>query len=162
MSKKVLLKGGIFPFRRKLYFTAMKFLRILFIAVFIGCCLPVFAQQKNPVSVKNPPKTKSSNLFFGIASYYHNKFHGRKMANGHIYSKIKLTAASNKIPLNRYVRVTNMKNHKMVIVKITDRMNRKNKRLIDLSLIAAQKIKMTGYGIVPVKVELLPKGYKPQ
>lgn len=84
------------------------------------------------------------------------------MANGERYSKIKMTAASNILPLNRWVKVTSLQNHRIVIVKITDRMSKNNKRLVDLSLAAAKKIRMISSGFVSVKVELMPKDYRPQ
>lgn len=88
----------------------------------------------------------------GIASYYHPKFEGRVMSNGEKHSKVRLTAACNKIPLGRWVRVTNLRNNQSVEVRITDRMNKKNTRLIDLSLAAAQKLGMIKRGTVRVEV----------
>ena len=92
---------------------------------------------------------------YGIASYYANKFHGRKTSTGAIYRKENLTAACNKIPLNTWIKVTNLKNNKSVIVKINDRLHPKNKRLIDLSYHAAQLLRYTGRGLTKVKVEVL-------
>lgn len=109
------------------------------------------AQTKAP-----PHKT----VLTGIASYYHVKFHGRRMANGQIYSNEAFTAASNRIPLNRWVKVTNLSNGRSVIVKITDRMARDNKRLIDLSQISARELRMLNHGLKRVEVELLTS-YKP-
>jgi rare lipoprotein A len=51
-----------------------------------------------------------------------------------------MTAASNSLPLGTLVKVTNLKNGNTVIVKINDRMNAKNKRLIDLSFQAAKEL----------------------
>ncbi len=84
------------------------------------------------------------------------------MANGKIYSKYGLTAACNLLPLNKWIRVTNLINKKSVIVKITDRLHHKNKRLVDLSLAAAKQIKMTGHGLVKVKVEVLDNYHPPK
>ncbi len=94
---------------------------------------------------------------YGIASFYANKFHGRKTANGEIFSQKKLTAASNTLPLNTWVKVTNLRNKKSVIVKITDRMHHRNKRLIDLSREAAHQLGYTSRGLTRVKVEVLGK-----
>jgi rare lipoprotein A len=55
------------------------------------------------------------------------------------------------------VRVTNIRNNLSVVLRITDRMHKNNKRLIDLSKAAAKKLKYTGYGLAHVKVELLGK-----
>lgn len=91
----------------------------------------------------------------GIASYYHDKFNGRKMANGDIFSQQEFTAASNKFPLNCWVKVTNLSNKRSVIVKITDRMAKYNKRIIDLSLVAARELKIIKHGVKRVKAEVL-------
>lgn len=102
------------------------------------------------------PKTQVVKL--GIASYYADKFHGRKTYGGELYQKEKFTAACNVLPLNTMVKVTNLKNNKWVIVKINDRMASGNKRLIDLSKSAAQKLSFISSGITKVKVEVVEKG----
>ena len=94
-------------------------------------------------------------LQYGIASFYDNKFEGRQTSNGEIFTQKKLTAASNTLPLNCWVKVTNLSNKRSVIVKITDRMHHKNKRLIDLSRSAASKLAYIGKGLTKVKVEYL-------
>lgn len=91
----------------------------------------------------------------GIASYYHNKYHGRTTSNGDIYDKDGLTAAHNTLPLGTRLRVTNLKNNRSVIVKVNDRMNKRNKRLIDLSRRAAQELDFIQAGLTKVKIEIL-------
>jgi rare lipoprotein A len=105
------------------------------------------------------PKREVSNkkIHYGTASYYANKFEGRKTANGEIFSQKKLSGASNILPLNHWVRVTNMRNNLYVVLRINDRMHKNNKRLIDLSRAAARKLKYTGNGLARVKVEVLGK-----
>jgi rare lipoprotein A len=102
-------------------------------------------------------KKKNSKEQYGIASFYANKFNGRHTANGEIFNQEKLTAASNTVALNTWVRVINLRNKKKVIVKINDRMHVSNKRLIDLSHAAAKKLGYTGWGLAKVKVEILGK-----
>lgn len=115
------------------------------------------AQADTPVDTSSNAdhSVKKKDALTGIASYYHNKFEGRQMANGQHYSKIKLTAACNVLPLNKWVKVTNLSNGQSVIVKITDRMHPKNKRLIDLSFAAAKKLKIISNGLMKVSVEVL-------
>ena len=96
-------------------------------------------------------------IHYGTASFYANKFEGRTTSNGEIFSQNKLTGASNILPLNHWVRVTNIRNNLSVVLRITDRMHKNNKRLIDLSKSAAKKLKYTGYGLAHVKVEVLGK-----
>lgn len=90
----------------------------------------------------------------GIASYYHNRFQGRKTASGERYDKHKLTAASNQYKLGDSLRVTNTKNGKSVDIVINDRMSN-NGRVIDLSRRAADSLDFIKFGITKVKIELL-------
>jgi rare lipoprotein A len=90
----------------------------------------------------------------GIASYYHNKFQGRKTASGERYDRHKLTAASNKFKIGDSVRVTNTKNGKSIDVTVNDRMAN-NGRLIDLSRSAADSLGFIKDGLVLVKVSRL-------
>ena len=57
----------------------------------------------------------------GVASYYHNKFTGRKTASGEVFSNNKLTAAHRTYPFGTYLKVTNVANGKSVLVKVNDR-----------------------------------------
>ena len=112
---------------------------------------------KHRNSKKTGRGVSKEKVHYGTASYYANKFEGRETANGEIFSQTKLTAASTIIGLNQWVRVTNTRNHITVVVRITDRMHKNNKRLIDLSRSAAKKLKYTGHGLAHVKVEVLGK-----
>ncbi|MBL7682230.1 MAG: septal ring lytic transglycosylase RlpA family protein [Flavipsychrobacter sp.] len=91
----------------------------------------------------------------GVASYYHDKFEGRKTSTGDVFDNDKFTAASNKIKLGSYVKVTNISNGEVVYVKINDRMAAGNKRLIDLASIAAKKLDFHKKGITKVKVDIV-------
>src|ERR1700752_1279014 len=77
---------------------------------------------------------------FGIASYYHDKFIGRKTANGEIFHQTDLTAAHKTMKLGTWVRVTNLKNDSVVVVKINDRLPKTSKRTIDLTVAAAKQL----------------------
>ena len=98
---------------------------------------------------------------YGVASFYHDKFEGRKMANGEPFSQRQFTAASNTLPLNCWVKVTNLRNDRSLILRITDRMHPKNKRLIDLSKSAARALGYTGHGLTRVEVRYLGKKKPP-
>ncbi len=89
----------------------------------------------------------------GIASFYHNKFVGRKTATGEVFDQDKYTAASNTHKLGTYVKVTNARNGQIVYVKINDRMSAGNKRLLDLTSKAAADLKFKNAGTTSVKVE---------
>ena len=91
----------------------------------------------------------------GVASYYHSKFNGRKTATGEVFNNKLLTAANNFLKLGTLVKVTNLINGKSVVVKINDRMNAKNKRLIDLSQEAARQLDLFTRGVGEVSLEIL-------
>ena len=93
----------------------------------------------------------------GIASYYADKFHGRKTASGEVFHQDSLTAAHKSLPFGTLVRVTNLRNNQSVIVKVNDRGMKGKNRVIDLSKAAARELNMVGAGLVKVKVEVLQK-----
>ncbi len=130
------------------YFCLMNF-KWLLIAIIFFLPQSTFAQYR---------KIKQG-VWEGTASYYHNKFNGRLTANGETFSNSKMTAANNFLKLGTWVRVTNTKNGKSVVVKINDRMNKRNRRLIDMSRAAAEKLGYINAGLGNVKMEVLP-GYK--
>jgi rare lipoprotein A len=92
----------------------------------------------------------------GVASFYHDKFVGRKTATGEVFKNDKFTAACNKLKLGSYVKVTNLSNGSIVYVRINDRMAATNKRLIDLARVAADELGINEDGIAKVKVEIVP------
>jgi len=89
----------------------------------------------------------------GIASWYGSKFHGKRTSSGEPYDMHGMTAAHKTLPLPTYVRVTNLKNGRQVILKVNDRGPFHENRIIDLSHTAAIKlgIKGTGTGLVEVE-----------
>lgn len=101
--------------------------------------------------------TNNTKAYYGTASYYADKFNGRKTATGDIYSHTKLTAACNVLALGTWIRVTNLRNNKTVIVQVNDRLHPKNKRIVDLSKLAAEKLGYITRGLTQVKVEVLGK-----
>jgi rare lipoprotein A len=102
-------------------------------------------------------KTAAVKVQYGIASYYANKFEGRKTYTDEIFTQEKLTGASNTLPMHTWVRVTNLRNQRSVIVRINDKMHPRNKRLIDLSRAAASKLGYTGRGLTKVRIDVLGK-----
>lgn len=90
------------------------------------------------------------------ASYYSDKFNGRKTANGSRFNNSKYTAAHKKLPFGTRVKVTNEANGKFVIVKITDRGPFVKTREIDLSKRAFMEItKNKGAGAMKVTLETI-------
>ena len=94
----------------------------------------------------------------GIASYYADKFNGRKTFSGEVFDMYGNTAAHPSYPMNTVVRVTNLENNKEVILRINDRMPQRSDRIIDLSLGAAQSLDFVKDGLAKVKIEVLEWG----
>jgi len=96
-------------------------------------------------------------LLYGTASFYSNSFNGKKTANGEVYSHKKMTAACNVLPLGTWIKVTNLRNGKSIIVKTNDRLHTKMKRVVDLSREAADKLDYVKSGLTRVRVEVIGK-----
>lgn len=99
----------------------------------------------------------SKKVLYGQASFYANKFHGRKTASGEIFSQSKMTCACNMLALGTWVKITNLRNNRTVVVKVNDRLHPKMKRIVDLTRAAAEKLGYVGAGLTRVKVEVLGK-----
>ncbi len=83
-------------------------------------------------------------LEVGKASWYGLKFQGRKTATGEKYDMNDLTCAHRSLPLGSWVRVTNLRNHKSVVVRVNDRGPMSGDRIVDLSYAAAHAVGMDG------------------
>ena len=94
----------------------------------------------------------------GGASYYGNKFHGRRTSNQEVYDMYAFTAAHKTLPLPSFARVTNLANGKSVVVRINDRGPFHAGRIIDLSYAAAVKLGYRQQGTARVRVEALRPG----
>ena len=91
----------------------------------------------------------------GVASFYADKFDGKITASGETFSQKKMTAAHRTLPFGTVVRVTNLDNNISVDVTVNDRGPFVDKRIIDLSKAAAEKLKFVSKGTASVKVEVI-------
>jgi len=98
--------------------------------------------------------TPASTAEIGLASYYGADFQGKKTASGEIFDPREMTCAHPRLPFGTRLRVTNLENNAVVMVRVNDRGPWVAGRIIDLSYAAAQKIGMIGKGVVKVKVEV--------
>jgi rare lipoprotein A (peptidoglycan hydrolase) len=112
-----------------------------------------------PVDTVGSVHVISDTITVGIASYYADKFEGRRTSSGEPFRQSKMTGAHNSLPLGSWIRVTRLDNGKQVVVRINDRMHPRNPRLVDLSKAAARKLGYIGLGVVTVSVE--PLGMNP-
>ncbi|MDH2924669.1 rare lipoprotein A [Nicoletella semolina] len=121
------------------------------------------AKTQNKTAAKKSTISKShTQIQTGIASYYAERFHGRKTANGEIFNMNAYTAAHKTLPLGSYALVTNLTNGRKVIVRINDRGPFVSKRILDLSKAAAKEIGSFRKGLARVQIRALnvdKKGY---
>jgi rare lipoprotein A len=97
----------------------------------------------------------SVNVTCGTASFYAQKFNGRKTSSGERFWNDSLTAAHKKFKFGTYVLVRNLKNDSTVIVKINDRLPQQSKRTIDLTLRAAKQLNFIKSGLTKVEITVL-------
>jgi rare lipoprotein A len=117
-------------------------------------------EKANAKDVYEPIKANGKTKLKGTASFYSNKFDGRKTANGEIFSQKKMTCACNVLPLGTWIKVTNTKNNKSVIVKVNDRLHPRMSRIVDLTRAAAMQLGFIDAGLANVTVQVLGKKRK--
>jgi rare lipoprotein A len=100
-------------------------------------------------------------VIYGVASFYSKHLEGIKTATGETFHHNQLVAASNSFKLNSWVRITNIRNGKSVIVRINDRMGKAMQtlgRVADVTILAARQLDFINRGLARVKVEEVPTG----
>jgi rare lipoprotein A len=125
-----------------------------FFLIFMIMCGPIVSIAQGKVNYRSAAQSDSA---IGYASFYSNKFIGKKTANGEIFSQDKLTCAHNTLPMGTLLKVTNLNNDKSVVVRVNDRMHKRNPRLVDLSRAAAKTLDFNGGGVIRVRVEVLKR-----
>jgi len=119
--------------------------------------------QADETKIAEDPDVKKARLFAeepikverGKASFYHGRWIGRLTANGETYRREDVTAAHKKLPFGTFVLVHNLANDRSMVVRINNRGPYVKGRVIDLSLRAAEHLKMRKAGVVPVRIEVL-------
>ena len=109
------------------------------------------------VSAQTETNTNIDQGLHGKASWYGEKYHGRKMANGKPFDMYAFTcAATSEFALGEKLKVTNVKNGKSVIVTVTDRGPfARYGRTLDLSYSAFKEIASTATGVIKTTIERL-------
>lgn len=124
-------------------------MKLLILAIFSVIQWQI-ADWKTIVAQKNPHQLYKAK---GKASYYADKFNKRKTSCGEIFCNDSLTAAHKSLPFGTYVKVTNLSNDSIVIVRINDRLPKKSTRIIDLSKAAARQLNFINRGLTQVSIE---------
>lgn len=91
----------------------------------------------------------------GTASFYADKYHGKATASGEIFDMHQLTAAHPRLAFGTIVKVTNTENNRSVFVRINDRGPFVAGRVIDLSLAAAEELRMVKSGLAQVRLDVV-------
>jgi rare lipoprotein A len=98
----------------------------------------------------------------GTASWYGEYFDGKPTASGEAYDMYDMTAAHPTLPLGSYLRVTNLRNGRVVIVRVNDRGPYVEGRIVDLSYGAAEALQFKEKGLQRVRLDLVrPSAVKP-
>ena len=125
----------------------------------MGLALSASAKDGSPSGTAPPPVVKAKpsakhRFQVGVASWYGEKFQGRKTAAGERFDMNGMTCANRSLPLGTWLRVTNLKNHRTAYVRVNDRGPVLEGRIVDLSRAAARTLGLDGIG----KVSLEPLG----
>ena len=91
----------------------------------------------------------------GYASWYGKRYHGKKTSIGETYDMYQMTGAHKTLPIPCYIKVTNLKNKRSVIIRVNDRGPFIDGRIIDLSYAAAHRLKIIKKGSELVKIEMV-------
>src|SRR5215471_9980313 len=110
--------------------------------------------QPKPAT-KSKISRKSKPYQVGTASWYGSYFQGKETASGEAYNMYDFTAAHPMLPLGTYVKVTNVRNGRSVVVRVNDRGPVVDGRIIDVSYGAAQALGMKSRGIQQVRLDLV-------
>jgi rare lipoprotein A len=122
---------------------------------------PVPAPAISPITVPvavpapAPASTFGEHKMEGVAAFYSNRFNGRKTASGQRFNNAAMTAAHNTLPFGTRVKITNTKNNRSVVVRITDRGPTTPGRIFDLTRAAASKLGYARSGLTEVKAEIV-------
>ena len=118
------------------------------------------ANPTAPKTAQTPSKSQKIALAepkpyqVGSASWYGKQFHGKTTASGEDFDMFEFTAAHRKLPLGTFVKVTNLKNGKWIIVRVNDRGPYVGDRIMDLSYSAARMLNFRD-GVERVRIDLI-------
>lgn len=113
------------------------------------------SEAEQQASVQKKAQQVSKDAQYGKASYYADKFQGRRTASGELYNRDKMTAAHRTLPFGTICRVTNVKTGKSVEVRVNDRGPFSKNRVIDISYKAMSSLGGIHAGLIDVKVEVV-------
>src|SRR6185312_1535687 len=136
-----------------------RFFTTLAVAVFLATA-PGLAPRgaAGPRVVATPvPVLAAPPYQVGMATWYGKWFQGKETTSGEPFNIYAMTAAHKHLPFGTWVRVTNLLNLRTIDVRINDRGPVPTGRIIDLSYGAARALHFYEDGLIPVRIDLIPK-----
>jgi rare lipoprotein A len=122
-----------------------------FAAAILGVVL-FTCSYSSSVQAKDGSEGPNGSVIRGKASYYANKFDGRRTASGETFSVGKLTCASRTLPFGTMIKITNPRNGRSTIVRVNDRGPYTPRYFLDLSPAAAKAIGLRGSAAVEARL----------
>jgi len=117
---------------------------------------PASSESGNTKNAEHPAKVATTKPYqIGTASWYGDYFQGKTTASGEPYNMYDLTAAHPTLPLGSWVRVTNLRNGRAVVVRINDRGPVVPGRIIDLSYNTARVLRFQSQGLQRVRLDVV-------
>jgi rare lipoprotein A (peptidoglycan hydrolase) len=119
--------------------TSRSLARTAILSTLVGIGLSALASDRlRPANIPRQSDRSQHHWFeIGKASWYGKKFDGRRTASGEKFDMHELTCAHRTLPLGSWVRITNLRNHRIVFARVNDRGPMIDDRVIDLSYAAA-------------------------
>ena len=111
--------------------------------------------EQKPKAIEKAIHQANKPYQVGQASWYGELFQGKATASGEEFDMYQFTAAHRELPLGTFVRVTNLRNHRSVVVKVNDRGPVNPDRVIDLSFSAARSLNMHNHGLQKVQIDII-------
>ena len=118
-------------------------------------CLHTASAQNTAPAAPTAPTAAVTDVSEGKIAWYGKEFAGRKTASGQRFNPNAMTMAHKTLPFGTQVKVTNLANNRSVVVRVNDRGPTTPDRLGDVSLAAAQKLRMVRSGVVNAKLEVV-------
>jgi rare lipoprotein A len=115
--------------------------------------VPSPAEPAAPAATSAPATSAET----GLAAVYNHRLNGHKTASGERYDANQLTAAHKTLPYGTKVKITNVKNHKSVTVRINDRGPTQEGRILDVSSAAAKQLGIGPRAMAEVTAETVEK-----
>src|SRR5713226_6531960 len=111
---------------------------------------------RNKIGPRSRYKAARSKAYqIGTASWYGSDFQGKTTASGEPYNMHDFTAAHPTLPIGCWVRVTNLRNGRTVVLRINDRGPIVPGRIIDVSYSAARALEFKTQGLQRVRLDIV-------